>query len=96
MGEEHIESSSTDKDLAILVDEKLGVSQQHALAAQKANCILACISDRGCSPLLCPHVDSYGVLHPGLRPLAQERCGAVGAGLDEGRDDYQRAGVPLL
>jgi len=69
LGDEWIESSPAGKDLGILVAEELGVTQQCALAAQKANRILGCtqssVASRVregilplCSALVRPHLES--------------------------------------
>ena len=86
------------------MNEKLDMSQKYALAAQKASCILGCIKRSVVSrllagdsaALLCSGETSPGALRPALEPSAQEGHGAVGAGPEEGHQNNQRAGTPLL
>ncbi|GAB0188286.1 hypothetical protein GRJ2_001293900 [Grus japonensis] len=101
--QERIESSP-EKDLGILIDEKVDMSWQCALAAQKANHILGYIKRSMTSrsrevilPLYFTLVRPLpGVLRPPLGSPAQERHGAGGASPEEGHKNDQKAGTPLL
>ncbi|KAJ7395309.1 rna-directed dna polymerase from mobile element jockey-like [Pitangus sulphuratus] len=103
--EEDTESSPVEKDLRVLMDEKLAMSQQCALASQKANCILGCIN-KGMATrsreVILPLYSAlrrlipFGVLNPDLESSTQKRCGPVIESPEEGQEDDQRAEALLL
>ena len=51
LGDDLLERSSVKKDLSVLMDNRLAVSEQYALVAKKANGILGCIKKRVVSRL---------------------------------------------
>jgi len=89
LGDEGIENSPAEKDLGVLLEEKLDMSHQQALAAQAASHILGCIKRRvawrsreGILPL-CSGESPLGIQRPAPEHSAQDRPGAVGAGPQE-------------
>ncbi|PKU46216.1 hypothetical protein llap_3490 [Limosa lapponica baueri] len=103
LGADLLESSSAERDLRVLVDNKLVMSQQCALVAKKINAILGCIKKSMTSkwkrgsppPLLCPGQATSGVLCPVVDYPLQERQGTAGESPAEGYEDGQGTGVFL-
>ncbi|GAB0206131.1 cAMP-dependent protein kinase inhibitor alpha [Grus japonensis] len=103
LGGEWMESSPEEKDLGVLIDGKLNMSQQCALAAQKANHVLGCVSSSVTSRL------SEGIL-PLCSALVRPPCSAASSSGGPstrrtwscwresrgGHGDDARAGAPLL
>lgn len=86
LGREWIKCSPGERDLGLLVDESLNMSQQCVLAAQKANCVLAASKEvwqqgegGDFPPLFWFGETPSEVVHPALEPPVQERCGSVEA-----------------
>ncbi|KAJ7404585.1 hypothetical protein BTVI_71926 [Pitangus sulphuratus] len=78
-GADQLESNSVEKDLGVLVENKLPMSQQCVLVARKANEILQCITKNTDSRSrevilpLSPTEDASGELFPVLGLSEQER-----------------------
>ena len=73
LGAGQLERSSAEKNLAVLMDNRLAMSQQCALVAKKANGILGCTKKNMASrlmelilSLLCPGEATSGALGPVL------------------------------
>jgi len=106
LGDERFESSPAERDLGVLIDQRLDMSRQCALAAQRANRVLGCIKRSVASrsrevilPLYSALVyseTSPGLLRSALEPSVQEEHGPVGAGPKEGYKNDPRGGAPLL
>ena len=89
LGDERIEHSPTHKDLGLLVDGKIDMSQQCVLTVQKVKCILGCIKRNMNSrsrEVILLHADetSPGVLNPGRVSSEHESCEPVGAHASRG------------
>jgi len=92
LGEELLGSIPAEKDLQVLVDKKLNMSQHWVYTAWKANSTLGYVRGGVCRrvrevivPIYSAVVRPYGVLHPGLGPSTQERYGPFGEDPEEAR-----------
>ncbi|GAB0188882.1 mitochondrial enolase superfamily member 1 [Grus japonensis] len=103
LGKEWIETSPEEKDLGVLIDEKLNRTKQCACSPESQPC--PGLHQKKCdqqveggdpAPLLCSCETPPGVLRPALGVPVQERHGAVGESPEEGHEADQRAGAPLL
>jgi len=104
LGDQRIEHRPAEEHMGALVDEKLDMSQQCALAAQEANYILCYIKRSVASrfkggdsaPLLCTPETSLGVLCPEVKSSVQERYQHVDVRPEEGQKNDPWNGTPLL
>jgi len=104
LGREWLKSRTEEKDLGVLLNEKLNMSQQCVLAAQKANRILGCIKRSVASRSREVILPLYSTLvRPHLEPCIQLWGPQHRKDMDalewvhrKANEDNQRAGVSLL
>ncbi|GAB0185743.1 mitochondrial enolase superfamily member 1 [Grus japonensis] len=97
-------SSTAEKDLGVLVDNKLSMNQQCALVAKKANGVLGCPKKSMASMLREVILSVYsalvkatsGISCPVLGSPAQERQGTTGKSPAEGYKDDEGTGASLI
>lgn len=77
LGEGFIKSSSAEKDLGVLMNEKLDMSQIVLLQSGRPGLLQKRGGQQGegsdCLPLLCPHEILPEIFLPGLGPSAQKK-----------------------
>ncbi|PKU45798.1 hypothetical protein llap_3884 [Limosa lapponica baueri] len=95
LGADLLESTSEEKDLGVLVENRMTMSQQCALVAKKANWSPGVLQEE-CGhqveggyppPLLCPSEAPSGVLCPVLGFPVPEGPGTAGEGTAKGYKD---------
>ncbi|GAB0181709.1 hypothetical protein GRJ2_000636200 [Grus japonensis] len=101
LGSTWLESSSVERNLGVLVDNKLNTNKQCAAGAKQANRMLGCTNkditsrDKVIIPLSACQATS-GILCSVLVPAVQKRCGQAGEGPEMGHEDDQRTGKPAI
>ncbi|TRZ13074.1 hypothetical protein HGM15179_014039 [Zosterops borbonicus] len=103
LGDEQIKSSPAEKDLGVLVDERLDKTQPFAPTAQKAKHVLGCIQSPVCSraregilPLCSALLRAHLEHCSSSGGPAQQRHGPVGESPVKDHKDDQRHGTALL
>ncbi|KAJ7410964.1 hypothetical protein WISP_105317 [Willisornis vidua] len=101
LGDEQMESSPPEKDLSVLVDERLDMTWQCALTAQQAKHILDCIQSRVASrvrEMVRPqHKKNVNMLEQAEVDVCSEERSSLSPGGGRGaRSSYGQKGAQIL